>query len=148
VDALRQRRSWRRAPRVHRPLRRRVVHGHLALVVREGRQVGQLLDLRLEVHVDHLHVRVERHRVAAPARAAAAVLEVEARQVLEHLVQRLLLVLVRLAEPQDLVCAELADLVSLEYVVLAHPVQLAGRVLPDAFYLCENISSDSVCGFG
>lgn len=88
----------RRVPaRAQRPLGRRVVHGHPALVVRRVRQFGQLLDLRLEVHVDDLDVGVEGRGVAPSAGAAAAVLEVQAGQVLEHFVQGLLLVFVGFA---------------------------------------------------
>lgn len=88
----------RRVPaRAHRPLGRRVVHGHPALVVRRVRQFGQLLDFRLEVHVDDFDVGVEGRGVAPSAGAAAAVLEVQAGQVLEHFVQGLLLVFVGFA---------------------------------------------------
>lgn len=98
VDVHAVRHDDRRVPaRAQRPLGRRVVHGHPALVVQRVRQFGQLLDLRLEVHVDHFDVGVEGRGVAPSAGAAAAVLEVQAGQVLEHFVQGLLLVFVRFA---------------------------------------------------
>lgn len=79
--------------------------------------------------------RVEDDGVGATAGAAAAVVQVEVGQILENLVQGLLLVLVGLAQTEHLVGAELADLVALEDVVLAHPVQLARRVVAYALHL-------------
>lgn len=82
-----------------RELRWRVI---LAVDILETGAVRQLGDLHLEVRLHanrSVLFRIEHHGVALPAGAASTVVEVEARQILQHLVQRLLLVLVALPQP-------------------------------------------------
>lgn len=93
-----------------------------------------VLDLGLDVHVDVADVKVELARLL-PALSRPTVLKVEARQVFQQLVERLLLVLVGLTKAQHLVRAELAYAVALEDVVLADPVELAGRVVAHSLHL-------------
>lgn len=126
----------REYPGPQRPLCRRVVQRQLALVDgvigQRPVQLGQLLDLRLDVDVDALDVvRVEDDALGPGAGPRAAVLEIEAGEVLQHLVEGLLLVLVGLAQLDHLVGAEFSDLVPLEDVVFAHPVQLGRGVVAD-----------------
>lgn len=73
----------------------------LAIDVLQACTRRQVVDLRFEVSVVTRKTVVlaifENDRVALAAGSAPAVVEVEVRQVLEHFVQRLLLILVALA---------------------------------------------------
>lgn len=151
VDVGSVRHHGRGAPsRAQRPLRRGVVDRYLALRLVHVLERRQLLNLALDVSVESVQVLcIEDDGVAPAARAAPAVVEVEAGQVLQHLVEGLLLVLAGFPDAQHLMRAELPYLVPLEYVVLAHPVQLAGGVISDPFDLRKenslimNTSSDN-----
>jgi hypothetical protein len=129
---------------------RGVVHGR-DVVARSRRHVGaQQLGGRVVdglpaaapvgIEVDVVQPFFERRRVkdngvGVATRARPAVLQVETGQVLQQLVERLLLVLARLAQSECLVHAEFLDAVALEDVILSHPVELIGRVVPHAFHL-------------
>lgn len=67
--------------------------------------------------------------------ASSTIFQIEIRQTLQHFVQRLLLIFISLSDAKHLMCAEFANLVPLEHVVLSHPAQLPRRVFAHAAYL-------------